>query len=94
MHFVIRAIDKPGSLQIRMDNRGDHVAFLKAHGDQIVAAGPLLSEPDGDMCGSLLIMSFADLDAAETFTREDPYAKAGLFANVDISPWKKVFPAD
>jgi len=94
MHFVIRAIDKPGSLHIRMDNRGDHVEFLKAHSDQIVAAGPLLSESNGDMTGSLLIMSFADLAEAETFTRDDPYAKAGLFESVEISPWKKVFPAD
>jgi len=93
-HFVIRATDKTGALQIRLDNRDDHVAYLKSHSDQIIAAGPMLSETNESMTGSVLIMAFNDLAAAQKFCTNDPYQKAGLFDNVDITLWKKVFPAD
>jgi uncharacterized protein YciI len=42
------------------------------------------------MLGSLLIVDFEDRQAAEAFAAADPYAKAGLFAQVDIVAWKKV----
>jgi len=93
-HFVIRATDKLGALQVRLDNRDDHVAYLKSHSDQIIAAGPILSETDEAMIGSVLIMAFENRGAAQKFCSNDPYQKAGLFDNVDITLWKKVFPAD
>jgi uncharacterized protein len=44
------------------------------------------------MVGSLLVMEFADKQAAEDFAANDPYAKAGLFHSVSITPFRKVFP--
>ena len=44
------------------------------------------------MVGSLLVMEFADRAAAEDFAKNDPYAKAGLFESVAITPFRKVFP--
>jgi uncharacterized protein YciI len=44
------------------------------------------------MVGSLLVMEFADKQAAEDFAANDPYAKAGLFQSVAITPFRKVFP--
>ena len=94
MHFVIYCLDKPDHASVRAENRPDHVAFLKASADKIVAAGPLLSDDGEGMVGSTLIMGFANRGEAEAWANEDPYAKAGLFQSVDIRPWKKVFPAD
>lgn len=94
MHFVIYCLDKPDHMQVRMDARPDHVAYLKAHADKIVAAGPMLTDDGEGMNGSTLIMEFSDKAEAENWAANDPYAKAGLFQSVDIRAWKKVFPAD
>lgn len=94
MHFVIACVDKPGALEIRKANRDAHLAYLKQHEGQIVAAGPTLTDDGEGMTGSVLIMEFADRAAADTFAAGDPYAQAGLFASVTITPWRKVYPAD
>ena len=91
MHFVIYCVDKAGHGDVRAANRDDHIAYLKAHAEQIVTAGPTTSEDGGAMTGSVLIMDFPDTTSAQAFAEGDPYKKAGLFERVDIKPWKKVF---
>lgn len=93
MHFVIHCLDKPAHTHVRAENRPAHVEYLKASAAQIVAAGPLLADDGESMTGSTLIMEFDDRAGAEKWAANDPYAKAGLFASVDIRAWKKVFPA-
>ena len=39
----------------------------------------------------MLLIAAADLEAAKAIAAEDPYAKAGLFANVEIKPYNWVF---
>jgi uncharacterized protein len=92
MHFVIRCVDKAGAGEVRKANRDAHLAYLESQGDRVVAAGPTLNEAGDGMTGSLLILEFDDIQAAEAFCADDPYAKAGLFAEVTITPWRKVFP--
>jgi len=88
MRIILRAIDKPGALQVRLDNRPAHVAYLKAH-DIVEMAGPLLNA-DGDMCGSVIILATDDMKEAEAFAANDPYARAGLFESVSLDFWNKV----
>ena len=42
------------------------------------------------MAGSLVILEVPDRAAAEAWAAADPYARAGLFAQVTIRPWMKV----
>ncbi len=93
MHFVITCTDKPGQPDLRPATRGVHIEYLKSHADKIVAAGPTLGADDVPN-GSLLIMEFEDVQAAQEFAEGDPYAQAGVFESVGITPWKKVFPQD
>ena len=93
MLFMIYCVDKPDHGAVRAANRPDHVAYLKAQGDKLIAAGPTTSDDGAAMTGSLLIMDFADRAEAEAFAAADPYAAAGLFDSVTINPWKKVLPA-
>lgn len=88
MRVALMAKDKAGALQTRLDNRADHVAYLKASGI-VEMAGPLLDDT-GEMCGSLIILEVADMAAAEAFAASDPYRKAGLFESVDLTAWNKV----
>jgi len=88
MLIALIAKDEPGSLQIRKDNRADHLAYIKAT-NIVSQAGPLLDE-NGEMAGSLVILEVDDMAKAQTWAENDPYAKAGLFAKVDLIEWKKV----
>ncbi len=89
MLYAIICLDKPGAGEIRKANRDAHLAHIRNAGRAIVSAGPLLDD-DGGMCGSLLIYEGRDKAEAEAWSAADPYARAGLFASVDIRPWKKV----
>jgi hypothetical protein len=87
MIYALICTDKPGSLAIRKANRPEHLAYLESLGDTLVLAGPF-TEPDGEtMNGSLIVVEAASLDAARKIAAGDPFAKAGLFAQVDIRPW-------
>lgn len=86
MLFVLTAIDKPDSLSLRMQVREAHFAFVRETG-VVKLGGPFL-DAKGDMAGSLIIFEAADLAAAKAWAAQDPYAKAGLFAQSDIRPWK------
>ena len=88
MLVALIAKDKDGALQIRKDTRDDHLAYIDATGVG-AQAGPLLDDT-GDMCGSLVILDVADMDAAQAWASADPYAKAGLFESVELIAWKKV----
>lgn len=89
MLYALICTDKPGALQIRLDTRGEHLAFLKGLGDGLKAAGPFLDD-DGAMTGSLVVIEAANRDEALAISEQDPYAKAGLFESVEIRPWNWV----
>lgn len=88
MLIVLMARDKPGALQTRLDTREAHLAYIKETG-VVTQAGPLLDE-GGEMAGSLVVLDVPDMQAAEDWAENDPYAKAGLFAEVKLIAWKKV----
>lgn len=85
--FIAYCVDKPNSLELRMANRPEHLAWIKAAGDMVRLAGPMSSE-EGDIRGSLLVLEAPDLAAAEAFCAADPYRKAGVFERVDVQGWR------
>ena len=88
MFIALIAKDKPGHLDTRKASRDDHLAYIKSTG-VVAQAGPLL-DGDGQMCGSLVVLDVADMAAAQNWADHDPYAKAGLFASVELIQWNKV----
>lgn len=92
MQFAIQCLDKPGHAETRSNNRPAHVEHLKAHNDQLLLAGPLLSDDGSAMIGSLLVVEMPDRAAVDRFLAADPYAKAGLFQSVTVRPFRKVLP--
>ena len=92
MLFAVICKDKPGSLQVRLDTRPEHIAFLEGlNGDKKLAfAGPFL-DPEGKPNGSLVVVDAPDMAGAQALSAADPYAKAGLFESVEIRPWNWTF---
>ncbi|WP_050931596.1 YciI family protein [Aestuariivita boseongensis] len=88
MRFALMCTDKPGHLEVRKANRDAHLAYIKETG-VVEMAGPLLDD-DGNMAGSLVVLDVDDMAAAQAWASGDPYAKAGLFADVTLRAWNKV----
>jgi hypothetical protein len=87
MLYALICTDKSGSLAIRTANRPSHLAYLESLGETLVFAGPFTAEDGEAMNGSLIVIEASSLDAARKIAAGDPFAKAGLFASVDIRPW-------
>ena len=90
--FMVLCKDKPGHLQTRLDNRDAHLASMKANVEKLAIGGPLQTDDRQSMIGSMLVLDIADRAELDAFLAQDPYAKAGLFESVTITPYKKVFP--
>jgi uncharacterized protein YciI len=89
MLFIATCADKPDSMALRMATRPAHLAYLSALGARVKAGGALLTPDQKSVLGSLLIFEAADEAEVAALLADDPYAKAQLFASVDIKPWRQ-----
>ncbi len=87
MFYAIICTDNPDSEQLRLDTRPIHREHLKGLVDKLKLAGPFTDEDGSQMNGSLLIVEANSVEEARAIAEADPYAKAGLFADVQIRPW-------
>jgi hypothetical protein len=92
MLFSFFCRDRANHEAVRQANRAEHLAYLDRAASRVVFAGPLLSDDGSKPLGSLLLVDCADRRAAEAFAAGDPYAKAGLFAEVTITAIRQVLP--
>jgi uncharacterized protein len=87
MLFALICTDAPNTAETRTTTRPPHVTWLEGLGKTLKFAGPFMT-PDGSTpIGSLIVIEAADMAAARALAAQDPYAKAGLFATVDIRAW-------
>ena len=99
MLYAIIATDVAHSLEARLAARPAHLERLqqlKAEG-RIVLAGPHPAIDSNDpgaagFTGSLVVAEFESLDAAQAWAAADPYVAAGVYANVNVKPFKQVQP--
>ena len=87
MLFALICTDKPNSLELRQQSRPEHLKFLDGLGGSLKAAGPF-TDDEGKPTGSLVIIEAANRAVMAEIAGRDPYAVAGLFASVEIKPWK------
>ena len=99
MWYLIIGTDVANSLENRMAARPAHLARLQALADagRLKIAGPLPaidSENPGaaGFTGSVIIASFENLQQAQTWALDDPYLEAGVYAKVEVRPFKLVLP--
>lgn len=93
MLFVATCTDKPNSMELRLSTRPAHLAYLTGLGAKVKAGGALLSADRQGVLGSMLILEGeTEADIAKMLA-DDPYAQAGLFASVDVKPWRQAVGA-
>lgn len=99
MLYAIVAEDVPNSLDKRLSARPAHLQRLTQLQDEgrLLLAGPFPSIDSNDpgpagFSGSLIVAEFVSLSAAQAWADADPYVTAGVYANVSVKPFKKVFP--
>ncbi|MGF1455785.1 MAG: YciI family protein [Alphaproteobacteria bacterium] len=93
MLYVLLCFDRPGSDALRQSNRAAHLDYVAAHGDRVKFAGPFLGEDEKTSIGSMLVIEAASKAEAESWAALDPYARAGLFEDVEIHAWSWVVGA-
>jgi len=89
MLYIIYQIDGPDSPEIRAATRDAHFKYLDDHEDILVLGGAMLAEDGKTRTGSVLIINVEDLTAAETFSENEPFRRAGLFERVEISRMRR-----
>ncbi|ALG68739.1 YciI family protein [Beggiatoa leptomitoformis] len=99
MLYAIFCEDAPDSLDTRIKVRPAHLQrleTLKAQG-RLVLAGPHPAIDATDpgaagFTGSLIVAEFATSEEAYAWAEQDPYKQSGVYAKINIKPFKKVFP--
>lgn len=99
MLYTIVGIDVENSLPLRKSVREAHLARLQTLQDEgrLLLAGPnpaVDSDDPGEagFSGSVIVAEFSDLEEARRWADADPYIAAGVYADVAVKPFKKVFP--
>lgn len=98
MWYVIFSQDVANSLEKRMSVRPQHLERLQTLQDEgrLLTAGPMPaidSDNPGEagFTGSTVIADFNSLADAQSWADEDPYVSAGVYEQVVVKPFKKVF---
>ena len=89
MLYVIYMEDGPRSAEIRSVTRDIHLAYLEEHRDILVLGGALLAEDGKTRIGSMLVLNVPNRKAAETFSENEPFRRAGLFTSVRITRMRR-----
>lgn len=100
MLYTIIGEDAPDSLGKRVAARPAHLARLQVLQDEgrLLLAGPFpavdaVDPGSAGYSGSLIVAEFAALEDAENWAQNDPYVAAGVYAEVTVKPFRKVFSA-
>ncbi|WP_455204478.1 YciI family protein [Kaarinaea lacus] len=99
MLYAIISEDVSDSLPKRLSVRPQHLERLQQLKNQgrLILAGPhpaIDAEDPGEagFSGSLIVAEFESLEQAQLWADDDPYIKAGVYKQVTVKPFKKVFP--
>ena len=100
MLYAFIGEDIPDSLSKRQAARAAHLARLQILQDEgrLILAGPFPAVDSNDpgtagFTGSLIVAEFTSLQEAEKWMQTDPFVVAGVYSQVAVKPFKKMFPA-
>ena len=91
MYFVVIGTHKLGAAQTRSDLEDAFVAYLRDHPDHpgitLHNGGPTLAEDGESIVGLVLVVEAPSREAAQAFAMDGPFARADLFADLQVLHW-------
>ena len=99
MWYAIISQDVDNSLPLRKKARSAHLERMQALVDEgrVLIAGPHpavdAEDPaDAGFTGSLVVVDFPSLEAAQAWAEVDPYVTGGVYKSFVVKPFKLVLP--
>lgn len=99
MWYAIIADDVDNSLEARLAARPPHLARLQAlhEAGRLLLAGPFPAIDSNDpgpagFSGSMIVAEFDSLADAQAWADADPFVAAGVYARVQVRPFRKTLP--
>ena len=89
MHYIIHCLDKPNSVEKRLEHYEADKAYLSRATIKTVISGPLLADDEETMIGSCFLVEASSLQEVEAFNQADPFYKADLWERISIRPFNK-----
>ncbi len=89
MLYIIYQEDRPDGAAVRAAARQEHFDYLDKHQGILVLGGAMLGDDNTTRIGSVLIVNVPDRAAAEAFSENEPFRKAGLFSSVKITRMRR-----
>ncbi|MDS1112848.1 YciI family protein [Gordonia westfalica] len=87
-YFAVQYTYRPAKAMLRDQHRPLHREWL---GEEHKAGNVLVAGPYPDGSGALIIISAADLEAAEAFLANDPFQAHQAVDAIRIDEWTQVF---
>lgn len=89
--YMVIAHDRPGqgTKEARQHLLAAHLDYIESILGAILVAGPF-TEPNGEICGSLLILDVADEEEARVLVEADPYASGPIWESIEYHPYRGV----
>ena len=97
MYYIIIAQDNDDSLERRQGARPEHLRRLDELRNQgrLLTAGPTPAidseDPGAAGFSSVIIAEFDSQQAARSWADDDPYVTAGVYRDVVVKPYKRVY---
>lgn len=91
MRWIAIFTDTPGMLSIRQERGELHLAYLRAHTDEILIAGGCREAPDEPFVGGLWVMEVPSRERAMALIEADPYW-VPAHRSVRLLTWGKGLP--
>ncbi len=92
MAFAVICLDRPDTGQLRAATRLAHMEYINPFRSKIRIGGALLDDEGANRVGMTLAIDLPSRAAVESFMRDEPYNKAGVFETVLIRRMHVVFP--
>ncbi|QQM30714.1 hypothetical protein JET14_00500 [Martelella lutilitoris] len=93
--FLMRCMNAPDVDDLREKTRPEHRAWVSSGGKGLVSVliGSALVDDEGRSCGNFGILEAKTRADAEAFAEGDPFRKAGIVAEIELTPLPETFQA-
>lgn len=91
MPYFIETFDDPEQAHIRQEVYQEHLDYLDEIAPHLLACGAKLDDDGVKASGGVYLVDVDTRDEAQQLIEADPFYTNGLFANVQITRWRKAY---